>query len=148
MSYTKLIYHIVLRTKSSKRTLSLEHSDDLYRYIWGFIQAKDAKLYRINGVEDHIHLCTSIPATETVAHFVQELKSNSSKKLKSMPGFEYFEGWGEGYAAFSCSHHHIDEVVKYIMNQREHHKRHTFREEYEALLAEMGLTLDERHWNA
>jgi len=146
MSYVQLIYHAVIRTKASQPTLSLEHSDELYRYIWGILKNKNCVLYRINGTEDHIHIFFSLHQTIALSDFMRDLKAETSKMLKCTTGFERFTAWGEGYAALTYSLRDKDMIVQYIKNQREHHKNVTFREEYIALLMEMGLTLDERDW--
>lgn len=101
MSYVQLLYHAVIRTKSSEPTLSLEHSDDLYRYIWGVMKAKNCVLYRINGMEDHIHILFSLHPTIALSDFMRDLKAETSKML-----------------------------IRYIKNQREHHNMVSFREEY------------------
>jgi REP element-mobilizing transposase RayT len=147
MSYVKLLYHAVIRTKSNKPVLSLDHSDELYRYIWGIIKNKQSVLYRINSTEDHVHLLFSLHPTIALADFMREMKAETSKMLKRTPGFENFTAWSEGYAALSYSLNDKDTIIRYIKNQREHHKKVSFREEYEAFLAEMELQLDERDWN-
>ena len=147
MSYVQLLYHVIIRTKESKSTLSLEHSDELYRYIWGIIKNKNGVLYRINGVEDHVHILLSLSPTIALSDFMREMKAETSKMLKRTVGFEKFTAWGEGYAALSYSLRDKDMIVNYIINQREHHKQITFRDEYVAFLKEMGLELDERDWN-
>jgi putative transposase len=147
MSYTQLLYHIVLRTKANHPTLSLEHSDHLYRYLWGIVKNKNSKLYRVNGVEDHLHLLVSIHPTLALSDFVRDLKVESSKMLKRTVGFEQFTAWSEGYAALSCSMRDKDMIINYIKNQREHHKKVSFRDEYVAMLEEMGMVLDERDWS-
>ncbi|MDD4157191.1 MAG: IS200/IS605 family transposase [Candidatus Cloacimonetes bacterium] len=146
MSYTQLLYHIIIRTKASKPTLSIEYSDDLYRYIWGIIKNYNSILYRINGVEDHIHLLTSIHPSISLADFIREIKVSTSKRLKQISGFEKFTGWGEGYAALTYSAKDKDLIINYINNQREHHKKISFKEEYSEFLAQLGFTLDERYW--
>ena len=147
MSYVKLLYHIVIRTKASKPVLSLEHSDDLYRYIWGIIKNKNSVLYRINGMEDHIHILLSIHPTLALSDFIRDIKAESSKMLKRTVGFERFSAWGEGYAALTYSLKDKDMIINYIINQREHHKKQTFKDEYVVLLKEIGLVLDVRDWN-
>lgn len=147
MSYVSLMYHIIIRTKASQPTLSLAHSDELYRYIWGIVKNKNCILHRINGVEDHIHLLVSVHPTIALSDFMRELKAETSKMLKKTTGFENFSGWGEGYAALTYSQKEKDIIIEYIKNQREHHKRSPFREEYELFLKEMGLALDERDWD-
>ncbi|GAB1416573.1 IS200/IS605 family transposase [Paludibacter sp.] len=146
MSYTKLLYHIIIRTKANQPTLSIEHSDHLYRYIWGIIKSKKSVLYRINGTEDHLHLLVDIHPGIALSDFVRTLKAESSKMLKRTEGFERFTAWSEGFAALTYSLHDKKKIIEYIIHQREHHKKTTFREEFEGLLKEMGLVLDERAW--
>jgi len=147
MSYVKLLYHVVIRTKASQPVLSLEHSEELYRYIWGIIKNKNSVLYRVNGTEDHVHILLSLHPTIAVSDFMREMKAETSKMLKRTKGFEQFTAWSEGYAALSYSLRDKDMIINYIKNQREHHKTVSFRDEYVGFLDEMELELDERDWN-
>lgn len=144
MSYTQTIYHIVLRTHDSKRTINETHERELYGYIFGFCKNKGVKLFRIGGMPDHLHLLVSIPSSISLAQYVRDLKTSSSKWLKANPSFP-FEGWSKEYAAFSYAYRDKDLIVNYIMKQKEHHKVKTFAEEYRAFLMENGLVFDERH---
>lgn len=146
MSYTQLLYHIVIRTKYSQKTLSIEHSEKLYRYMWGIIKNKNSTLYRLNGVEDHIHLLVSLHPTIALSNFVRDLKSESSRMLKQCQGFESFVAWSSGYAALTYSLKEKNNIIEYIKNQRLHHKHVAFRDEYIAMIEEMGLKLDPRDW--
>ena len=147
MSYVQLLYHVVIRTKANQPVLSLEHSDDLYRYIWGIIKNKNSVLYRINGMEDHVHVLFSLHPTIALSDFMREMKAETSKMLKRTAGFGQFTAWSEGYAALSYSLKDKEMIINYIKNQREHHRTISFREEYMAFLKEMNLELDERDWN-
>jgi REP element-mobilizing transposase RayT len=134
----------VIRTKYSKRVLPNEHSEELYRYIWGFINNKKCHLYRINGMPDHIHILTSLHPTLSMSAFMKDLKVSTSIWLKKSGKFPDFEAWGEKYAAFSCSFSDKNTRIEYIKNQREHHKTVSFREEYRKLIEEAGIKIDER----
>ena len=147
MSYVQLIYHVVIRTKASQPTLSIEHSDELYRYIWGIIKNRNSVLYRINGMEEHIHILFSLHQTIALSDFMRDLKIETSKMLKRTIGFERFTAWSDGYAALTYGLRDKDMIINYIKKQREHHKTVLFREEYVNFLKEMGLELDERDWN-
>ena len=147
MSYSQLIYHVVIRTKKSKPTLSLEHSEKLYRYIWGVIKNKNGLLYRVNGMEEHVHILFSLHPTIALSDFMRELKAETSKMLKRTAGFEQFSGWGDGYAALTYSSMDKDMIINYIKNQRKHHRAVSFRDEYTSLIEEMGFELDERDWD-
>ena len=131
MSYVQMLIHGVVRTYKSEPTLP---TDDrvkfLYKDIWGIIKNKGGHLYRINSTSDHVHLLFTMPATIALADFMKAIKASSSKIIKSVDGFEQFKAWGKGYAALSCSLRDRDTVVKYIINQQEHHKKVTFRDEY------------------
>jgi len=78
---------------------------------------------------------------------MKAVKASSSKIIKRTDGFEKFEAWGEGYAALSYSLRDKDKIIHYIINQQEHHKKTTFKEEYTAFIKEMGLEFDERDWD-
>ena len=147
MSYVQLLYHTVIRTKASQPVLSLECSEELYRYIWGIIKNKNSVLYRVNGMEDHVHILLSLHPTIAFSDFMREMKAETSKMLKRTAGFEDFTAWSEGYAALSYSLKDKDMIINYIKNQREHHKTVSFRDEYVNFLNEMNLELDERDWN-
>lgn len=148
MSYVQLLIHAIVRTYRSENTLP---ADDrvkfLYREILGIIKNKGGYLYRVNSMSDHVHLLFTMPPTIALSDFMKAIKASSSKIIKTKEGFELFKGWGEGYAALSYCLGDKNTIVKYIINQQEHHKRITFREEYLSFIKEMGLEFDEREWN-
>ena len=81
-----------------------------------------------------------------VATFVQRVKTDSSKWLKENPNFPDFVGWAREYAGLSKSASEKDTITGYIMQQKEHHKRITFAEEYRTFLVENGIVIDERYF--
>jgi REP element-mobilizing transposase RayT len=148
MSYVQLFIHAVVRTYKSEHTLPTdERIKFLYKEIWGIIKNKGGCLYRINSVEDHVHILFTMPPTITLADFMKAIKGSSSKIIKSVEGFEKFKGWGEGYAALSWKLSNKDIIIKYIINQQKHHKKTTFKDEYQSFIKEMGLEFDERDWD-
>jgi len=148
MSYVQIFIHAVVRTYKSENTLPEdERVKFLYRDMHGIIKNKGGYLYRINSMSDHVHLLFTMPPVIALSDFMKALKASSSKIIKSVPGFEKFKAWGEGYAALSYSLRDKDMLVKYIINQQEHHKKITFKDEYKAFIREMGLEFDERDWD-
>jgi putative transposase len=145
-SYRQLLYHIVFRTQSSKPVIKRDHADQLYAYITGIIKNKNSHLYRINGVENHLHILTCIHPSIALADFVREIKVSSSIWMKSNGQFPSFNGWAEGYGSFTCSYMDKEMLIEYIKRQQEHHRRKTFEEEYKNLLIESGITIDERYF--
>ena len=148
MSYAQIFIHAVVRTYKSEHTLPTdEQIKSLYRIMHGIIKNKGGHLYRINSMSDHVHLLFTLPATISIADFMRALKASSSKVIKDIAGFEKFKAWGEGYAGLSYSLRDKDKIIKYIINQQEHHKKITFKEEYILFIQEMGLEFDEIDWD-
>ena len=148
MSYVQILIHAVVRTYKSENTLP---ADDrvkfLYQDMWGIIKNKGGYLYRINSMSDHVHLLFTIPPTIALSDFMKAIKASSSRIIKAKEGFEKFKAWGEGFAALSYSLRDKDMLVQYIINQQEHHKKVTFKDEYISFIKEMGLEFDERDWD-
>ena len=143
-SYRQIFYHIVFRTEESARTLPLEHSEELYKYIWGIVKNHKSHLYRINGMEEHVHMLTDLHPTVALSDFIKKIKTASSLWLKQNPRFPRFRGWSKGYAALTYSWKDKDTIIGYIINQREHYKKTLFLDEYRVLLLESGVKIDER----
>ncbi|GHT49325.1 transposase [Bacteroidia bacterium] len=146
MSYTRLLYHIVFRTKYGKNTIPEAHEKELYAYIMGTINNKKSKLYRIGGTENHIHLLVDMHSTYALSDFMKELKEYSSKWLKQNPNFPDFEGWAVSFAGFSYNLYDKQTIINYIQKQKEHHKTVTFEEEYRQFLIDNGITIDEKYF--
>lgn len=143
MSYTQIYCHIVLRTKNSEKSIQQHNISELYKYIWGIIKNKKSKLYRINGIEDHIHLFVSIHPTIAISDFVKTIKVATSHWMKAHDDFKQFNGWGDGYAAFTCRNRDKNQLIKYIINQQEHHRKESFRDEIIRIFREEGILFNE-----
>jgi putative transposase len=143
-SYRQILYHIVFRTKDNKISLSNESNNELFAYITGFIKNKNCFLYRINGMEDHIHILCDLHPNIALADFMRDLKTSTSFWLKRNDKYPNFEGWADGYAALTYSFRDKEMIINYIKNQVEHHKKESFKEELRRLLKEQGVKIDER----
>jgi putative transposase len=144
-TYTQLMFHVVFSTKDRERTLSDGDREKLYKYIWGIHAGLKCHLYRIGGVDDHVHILAGIPTTLAIAKYVQEIKAGSSHWLKNQFDFPRFESWQDGYAAFTVSYREKDGLIEYIKRQEEHHRSESLPDEYRRLLTEHGITFDERY---
>jgi REP element-mobilizing transposase RayT len=143
-TYTQIYYHVVFSTKHRERTL---HSDneELLKYIWGIFKNNKCHLYRINGIEDHLHMLFSLHPTVALSDLVKDIKLATSQWIKGGNQYTLFGGWQEGYGAFTVGHADRDSVIEYIKNQQEHHRKISFIEEYRSLLNELGITFEEKH---
>src|ERR1051325_229644 len=102
-TYTQILYQLIFSTHSRERTLAENNSEELYKYIAGILKNKNCHLYRINGVEDHIHIVTHLHPSVSLAGLVKDIKLASSDYIKSKRVFSHFNGWQEGYGAFTYS---------------------------------------------
>lgn len=144
MAYTYLLYHIVIRPKGSKAVLTEEHEKTLYAYIWGICKEKQCVLHRINGMEDHIHMLVEIHPTIAFSDFVREIKISTNSWIKQHKNeFPNFEAWGKSFCALTYSENDKEKIKNYIINQKEHHKTVSFKDEYESLLREFGIEPDQ-----
>ena len=140
MSHISLTYHIVWRTKCSKNTIREQYERELFAYILGICQSKRCNLYRINSMPDHIHLCVEVSPTIALSDFVKVLKQESSKWIKEhREWFPLFVFLANGYAAFTYSAEERPNVTAYIRNQKDQHKKVTFKDEFLRLMAEFRL---------
>ena len=144
-TYTAISYHIVFATKDRIPALSPERREDLFRYITGIIKNRRGHLYRINGVEDHLHILTSVHPTVPLADFVKDIKTGSAHWIKEDSVFKNFSHWQEGYGAFTCSQREIPSVIEYIKGQEQHHRKIKFEDEYRQLLREAGVEFEEKY---
>jgi len=144
-TYTQIIYQIVFSTKNRKMTLTASKRDELYKYISGIFQNKKCHLYRIGGVEDHIHILFHLHPTIALSELVKDIKMASSDFIKRNQVFIGFNGWQEGYGAFTYSIKEKDILIEYIKNQEEHHRKNGFKEEYLKLLNQNEINYDEKY---
>lgn len=144
-TYTQIIYQIVFGTKHRERCLSSAGRPELFKYIWGILQQKKCHLYRINGVEDHIHIVTHLHPSVPLSALVKDIKVASSLYIKEKKLFSQFHGWQDGYGAFTYSIKEKDKLIEYVKNQEARHHTKSFKEEYVELLQEHGIEYDEKY---
>lgn len=144
-TYTQILYQIVFSTKQRNPVLRKENRPELFKYIWGILNESNCHLYRINGVEDHLHIATHIHPTVSLAGLIKDIKIASSGFIKDKKIFKNFNGWQDGYGAFTYSIKEKDQLIDYVKNQEEHHKIITFRDEYTGLLKQHGIDFDEKY---
>lgn len=116
-SYRQIFYQIVFRTKSNKHALTEEHCDELYKYISGIIKNKNCTIYRINGVSDHIHIVCDLHPSVALADLIKDIKIASNIWMKNSGKFPDFNGWSDGYGAFTYSIKEKDRLIEYVKNQ-------------------------------
>ena len=139
MGYSMLIYHLVFGTLRRVTSIDIDNDRDLYMYMYGIIKNSGGHVYRIGGMPDHVHLIVSVPRNVSLSEFVKNLKQSSSLWLKNNPRFPNWEGWANGYGAFTCSPSLKDKAIQYVKNQKQHHAKVTFQDEYRKFLEDCGI---------
>jgi len=144
-TYTQILYQLVFSTYKREKTLAKDNWKELFRYIWGILNKHRCHLYRINGVEDHIHIVTHIHPQVALSNLIKDIKLASTSYIKSEKLFKDFNGWQTGYGAFTYAISEKERLIKYVMNQESHHSNKTFVDEYKELLKEHNVDFDEKY---
>jgi putative transposase len=144
-TYTQLYIMSVFAVKHRHGLIQAQWKERLYQYITGTVQNRGHKMIRINGMPDHVHLFIGLHPNESVSKLIQEVKEQSSKWINQQQCCRGHFSWQDGYGAFTYARSQIDRVARYIENQEEHHRRHSFLEEYRQLLRSFEINFDERY---
>lgn len=144
-TYTQILYQIVFSTKHREPSLREENRKELFKYIWGILKSKKCNLYQIGGVADHLHIISHLHPSIALSNLIKDIKLASTEFIKTKNIFQEFNGWQDGYGAFTYSIKEKDRLIAYVINQEEHHKKKTFKEEYIELLNEHGIAFDEKY---
>jgi REP-associated tyrosine transposase len=144
-TYATNLIHFVWGTAHREPTIRKSWRDRLHGYLGGILENKKAKLLAAGGIEDHMHVLASLPATVSLAEIASAMKANSSRWIhENIPQCKGFD-WQAGYGAFSVSKSAEEQVKMYIHRQEEHHKQWKFTEEFKALLEKHGIPYEERY---
>ena len=144
-SYTNLLYHIIFSTKDRRPLITDILQPRLFDYIGGTIRNLGGISLELNGTEDHIHLLTKLRPDKAVSDILRDLKANASGWMHDVfPEVRDFS-WQRGYGAFTVSHSNVEEVRRYIAQQKQHHQKTSFRDEFIQFLKANGIEYDERY---
>jgi REP element-mobilizing transposase RayT len=144
-SYVSNYMHCTFSTKNRHPVISSDLESRLWPYIGGIARENRMKALAIGGTTDHLHALLSLPGMMSFAKAIQLIKGGSSKWINdTFPGSGRFQ-WQEGYGAFSVSASQVPKTIAYINNQKEHHRKKTFQEEFLELLEKHGIEYDQRY---
>ena len=124
-TFTQIYLQFVFAVQDRISLIRFEWKDELYKYITGVVQNNNHKLIAINGTPNHLHVFVGYKPHQLIPDLLQDIKGGSSTWINKKGFIPGKFGWQAGYGAFSYSHSQIDSVIKYIMNQEEHHKKKT-----------------------
>ena len=144
-TYSQLYIQVVFAVKGRNNLLQKPWRDEVFKYMSGIIKGKNQKAIIVNGVEDHVHLFIGLKPSMCLSDLVRDVKNNTTNFVKDKKLVKGAFAWQEGFGAFSYSQSHIDNVYQYILNQEEHHRKKSFREEYLEFLEKFEIEYDERY---
>lgn len=141
-----ILLHVIFSTEGRRPLIQIEFRNKLFAYLGGIIREMRGNALIINGVADHVHMLVRVRPVHSAAEIARVVKTNSSRWVREnhFPGFE----WQTGYGVFSVSEANVPAIIKYIADQEEHHKKHSFQQEYIAFLKKNHVEYDPRYiWN-
>lgn len=143
-TYSQIYIQIVFAVAGRYNLIEKAWRDELYKYITGIIKKHDQKLIAIGGIENHIHILIGLKPNIALSDLVRDIKANSSRYINEKNFVKGKFSWQEGFGAFSYSHSHLDNVIRYIQNQEEHHKTSNFKDEYLTFLKKYEVDFNEK----
>jgi len=144
-TYSQITIHAVFAVKNRENFITKEWRNNLHQYISGIITNQGARSLAVGGWKDHVHIFIGMPVTSSIADFVGIVKANSSKWINEQRFLKNKFSWQGGYAAFSYAKSQRDIVINYIINQEEHHRTKSFKEEYLKMLNDFEVTYEDKY---
>lgn len=144
-SLVKNYIHIVFSTKYRIPIIHAPYENELHSYLGGICKKLECHPIKIGGYTDHVHILCMLSKKIALMKLLEEVKSHSSKWMKTNDDLLKNFYWQDGYGAFSVNPSEVDTVINYIANQKEHHSKKTFQDEYRAILEKYKVEYDERY---
>ena len=144
-SLVKNYVHIVWSTKYREHLIYPPAEEELHAYLGGICKRMECHPIKIGGYSDHVHVLCMLSKKIALMKLLEEVKSHSSKWMKTKGEDLSNFYWQDGYGAFSVNPADIERVIAYIANQKEHHSKISFQNEYRAILKRYKVEYDERY---
>jgi REP element-mobilizing transposase RayT len=144
-TFSQIYIQIVFAVKGRDSLISDNWEEELFKYTTGIISNKGQKLLAINGMPDHIHFLIGMKPNCCLSDLVREIKKSTNEWINSKAFTKTKFQWQEGFGAFSYSHSGLSNVIAYIQNQKEHHQKKSFREEYKEFLSQFQIDHKEEY---
>lgn len=144
-TYTQLHIQFVFAVQNRISLIQTSWEEELFKYTTGIVKNHKHKMIAINGMPDHLHLFVGLHPTQSISSLMQIVKGESSEWINKKGFVKGKFQWQEGYGAFSYGHSQVNQVYNYVMNQKEHHKKRLFLEEYTELLQKFDVPFDPKY---
>ena len=144
-TYSQIYIQIVFAVKGRHNLIPKNKREELHKFITGIVQNREQKMLSIFCMPDHTHILVGLQPSISISDLVRDIKAGSSKHITDNNWVDGKFNWQEGFGAFSYSKSQVDNVIKYILNQEEHHKTKSFREEYLEFLHKFEIEYNEKY---
>jgi putative transposase len=144
-TFSQIYIQVVFAVKGRQSLIQISWEEELYKYITGIVNKKNQKMLAINGVSNHIHFLMGMKPSCCLSDLVREIKKSTNDFIFERKFVQKKFNWQEGFGAFSYSHSSLDNVIAYIMNQKQHHAKTSFKEEYLILLKDFNIDFKEEY---
>ena len=144
-TFSQIYLQFVFAVQHRQSLIPKQHKEELHKYITGLVRNRDAKMLAVNCMPDHAHIFVGFKPTILMCDFVKEIKVETNEFINNKMWTRFRFSWQVGYGVFSYSHSHIDRVIKYILNQEQHHQKKTFEQEYVELLKKFEIPYDVKY---
>lgn len=144
-TYTQLNIHVVFTVKRKSNVLTDDFINRLFEYISGILTNLQQYPLAVGGYKDHVHIFFELNPKDSLSNIVQKVKGNSSRWINENGFVSGFFEWQRGYGAFSYSKSQRNNVIRYIMRQKEHHSAKTFKEEYFEILKQFNIRFEDKY---
>lgn len=144
-TFSQLYIQYVFAVKGRENLIHSHFEKEVYKYIAGIISGKEQKSLAVNGMPDHIHLLVGLKPAMRISDLIRDIKNNSSNFINEKGWLKQKFSWQEGYGAFSYSESNYRQVIDYIKNQKQHHAKRTFSQEYLLFLKKIKIPFEENY---
>ncbi|MBA3704546.1 MAG: IS200/IS605 family transposase [Bacteroidetes bacterium] len=144
-TYSQIYIQVIFAVKGKQNLIAKQNREELHKYITGIVQNREQKMLSIFCMPDHTHLLIGLKPSISISDLVRDIKAGSSKFINDKQWIQGKFNWQEGFGAFSYSRSQLDTVIKYILQQEEHHKKLTFKEEYIDFLNKFAIEYDDKY---
>ncbi len=144
-TYSQIYIQMVFAVKGRQSLIPADRREELHKYMTGIVQNREQKMLSVFSMPDHTHILVGLKPSIAISDLVRDIKAGSSKFITDNNWVRGKFSWQQGFGAFSYSRSQIDTVIKYILNQEEHHMKKTFKEEYIDFLKKFEIEYDEKY---
>lgn len=144
-TFSQIYIHLVFSVRNKESSISDRWKNELYKYITAIVKNSGQNLIAINGTSNHVHILMRMRPTCCLSDLVRDIKKSTNSFIREQKFTRCNFYWQEGFGAFSCSSSSVDNVIRYIQNQEEHHKKRSFKEEYLDFLKKYEVEYDPKY---